>query len=381
MTTGSMSLPDTAAGRQNGQARRRAFEGVGAAHGKVILTGEHAVVYGQPAVAVPLSEVNLVATVRADGQGMLVSTPYSGPLEDAPAALDPVLTALGGAAGLVGLPTEGLSLTIEGDVPMGRGLGSSAAVATAVVRAVVDLGARRGLSVQGHDDAALPDGGARAGAHAGSSIADPSGRSSADRALHALVQQAETIAHGKSSGLDPYAVAASGPILFRGGRPTLLELSEPLTLVVGDSGSHGSTAQAVGAVRTLMADDPLPTRERIEILGQISEATVRVLSGEAPRAGLGALLNQAHQVLSELGVSTPELDTLAAAALAAGADGAKLTGSGLGGCVVALVSSSESATAVSHALTTAGAARVWTSTLESPADQGGLQSVRQEEAL
>jgi mevalonate kinase len=370
-------------GHTQNASRQRAFQGVGAAHGKAILTGEHAVVYGQPAVAVPLSEVNLIATVAADGRGTLTSTPYTGALEDAPASLDPVLTALGGAAGLTGLPTEGLSLRIEGDVPMGRGLGSSAAAATAVVRAVVDLATKRGLKVPGQDDPALvPDGAVRHGAHAATAVADPSGRSRADRSLHALVQQAETIAHGRSSGLDPYAVAASGPILYSGGRPTLLRLAQPLTLVVADSGTHGSTAEAVGAIRTLMADDPLPTRARIEALGKISEAAVRILKGEDSREELGAHLNHAHEVLSELGVSTPELDELAKAALLAGADGAKLTGSGLGGCVVALVSSTESAHVVSRAMTTAGAARVWTSTLG--ASDGvlrrGVQSESQEEA-
>lgn len=369
MTTGSMSVTPALAAQASQPRGDGGFEGVGRAHGKVILTGEHAVVYGQPAIAVPLSGVELTATVRADGRGMLTSSPFRGSIEDAPASLEPVVTALRGTADLIGMPVAGLSLTIDGDVPMGRGLGSSAAVATAVVRSVVDLGAHRGLRVPDAADSPLAD---------GAPTADPGGRGPADRALHALVQQSEAIAHGRSSGLDPYAVAADGPILYSGSRPTPLRLAADLGLVVADSGSHGSTAQAVGGVRTLMADDPLPTRARIEALGQITEHAVQILAGRGTRAELGHELNRAHVLLQELGVSTPELDSLAAAAVEAGADGAKLTGSGLGGCVVALVNSAESAHAVGKALTTAGAARVWTSILAATPD--GSRESRQEEA-
>lgn len=307
--------------------------GTGTAHGKVILIGEHSVVHGAPAIAAPLPGVSLTATVTAGGGGHVDSDLYTGALAASPGFFAPVRSALAGAAELTGFDASDADLLIRGDVPVGRGLGSSAAVATAVVRSVA---AATGVT---------PD----------------------QLQLQRLVQQAESIAHGRSSGLDPYAVAATGPILFDGGRPRRVSLVRQMTLVIADSGRPGSTAEAVGGVQARLDADPAPTRAAIAELASLTETVRRGLCGEAEWGLIGEAFTRAHSVLAGLGVSGDLLDTLVEAALQAGATGAKLTGGGLGGCVIALVPSATVANRVGNALLAAGAERVWTSTLPAAA--------------
>lgn len=335
---------------------RRAGTGTGTAHGKVILIGEHSVVHGAPAIAAPLPGVSLTATVSTADTAWVESDLYTGPLAEAPSFFAPVRSALAGAAEVTGFDAEHAHLVIRGDVPVGRGLGSSAAVATAVVRAVADA---TGIT---------PD----------------------QLQLQRLVQRSESIAHGRSSGLDPYAVAASGPILYDGGRPRRVDLVRDLMLVIADSGRPGSTAEAVGRVQNRLDADPESTRAAIAELASLTETVRAGLAGESSAAensagesrtdqsstgqagaaaattswdGIGAAFTRAHEVLAGLGVSSDALDRLVDAAHGAGSTGAKLTGGGLGGCVIALVPSATVANRVSNALLAAGAERVWTSTL------------------
>ena len=216
-------------------------------------------------------------------------------------------------------------ITTRSDFPHERGLGSSAAAAGAIIRAVLDACQR---------DA------------------------SADE-LFTLTQLAEQVAHGKPSGLDAAATSSPHPIRFQGGRMRPLDQRiEQAHLVIADSGVHGSTRQAVGGLRLRHEENTGTIGPLIDELGALAQAAVTALGdGDAP--ALGATMDRAHTVLAELDLSLPVLDELTASARRAGALGAKLTGGGLGGCVIALADSAQAADRIRAALERSGAPATW----------------------
>ncbi len=302
--------------------------GVGTAHGKSILIGEHAVVYGAPAIAFPLHNLAAKACVSESITGNLQSAVYSGELRAAPEQLRPILAALRAAAKRFRVDYNRLSLKIESPIPVERGLGSSAAVATAIVRAVADY------------------------AHVQLS----------DLERFNLVQHAERIAHGTSSGLDAHAVAAQAPLLFSGGSPIPLRTNTDVTLVIADTGTPGKTSIAVGGVRALRENNPRRIDALIEGLAELTETAEQALTAGSLHE-LGLILSRAHKLLNELGVSSHELNKLCAVALNAGALGAKMTGGGLGGCVIALARGRADAAHIAALLEQSGATETWVSTL------------------
>ncbi|MCF2586354.1 mevalonate kinase [Brevibacterium sp. UCMA 11752] len=299
----------------------------GCAHAKAILFGEHAVVYGAPALAVPLHGLGAQADIRLTPgrETRIDSQLFSGTAQAAPPQMGPVVAGLCAALEATGDETAEVQVGIRSAIPHSRGLGSSAAVATAIARAVADL---RGKVL--------------------------------DRdALHAVVARAESVAHGRPSGIDAWAVATQVPIRFQSGRATGIDVGRRLIFVVADSGQQGSTAEAVTAVRELRAAQPKIVETAISHLSELTEHAVDdVRSGDL--ATLGSRMLDAHRLLSGIGVSSPALDALVEAALGAGAHGAKLTGGGLGGCVLGLADSDEQAERLALALRTAGAPRTWT---------------------
>lgn len=299
----------------------------GFAHAKAILFGEHAVVYGSPAVAVPLHGLGVQADIRRSPQQetRIESQLFSGTAQTAPEPMDPVVAGLTAALAAVGDPDAKVELLIRSAIPHSRGLGSSAAVATAVARAVANL-------------------------HA--TVFD-------EESLYDIVQAAETVAHGRPSGIDAWSVAKPAPIRFQTGRAQTIDVGRRLVFVLADSGHHGSTAEAVGGVRARLDANPETVGSTIDRLAAITDAAVDdIRSGD--RDTMGRRMLEAHELLGSLGVSTSILDSLVDAATAAGARGAKLTGGGLGGCVLALADDDESAEELADALRAAGAPRTWT---------------------
>lgn len=303
--------------------------GVGRAGGKTILMGEHAVVYGRPALAVPVRSFEVVATAeRTAGRGMLRSALYTGPLENAPARLLPTVTAVTATLEALGSPGA-VDVRVRSDIPAERGVGSSAAVAAAVVAAVASA----------HGRALHPD------------------------ERFALVQAAERAAHGSPSGLDARTVVADGPVWFDGGAATDVAVARGFWLVVADTGVKGRTREAVAGVRARRADDPAGTDALIETLGDLA-IVARDALGAGDLHTVGEAMREAHAGLGALGVGDPALDHLVTAARAAGALGAKLTGGGRGGCVVTLASDAAQAERIAGALRVAGAAAAWTTEVE-----------------
>jgi mevalonate kinase len=281
------------------------------AFGKLILLGEHAVVYGHPALAGALSGGAAVEAVpgrgalRVPAWGLEVDAASDGP--EMARAYRALRAALGLAA------TSPVDLVVEFAVPTGAGLGSSAAMAVAVARA---LDRAHGL------------------------------RASEDQ-IAAAALASETVIHGRPSGLDHTVAQRGGFGVFR--RASGLEVvraAQPVKLVVGHTGRARDTKGRVARVGELYAERGEEVRARfsaIEALVELGRAAVE-RGGHALRE-LGAAMRENQRHLVALEVSCPEIDRMCALADDAGALGAKLTGGGGGGCVIALAPEREAAVA------------------------------------
>ncbi len=308
--------------------------GSATSHGKTILIGEHAVVYGVPALVLPVTDVRVTATatpLAPDAGHALESSVHTGPLDTAPAAVLPTVTAV--TATLRHLAETGtpqaadarFHVRVDSQVPTARGMGSSAAVAAAVTAAVADA-----LGVQLDDET-----------------------------HHVLIQECERIAHGRPSGLDARGVVADAPVWFEEGRIGPVAVTGAFTFVVADTGVPGHTREAVAAVRARHDRAPEEVDAVVDRIGALARrARATLVDGDAQ--GLGATMDSAHELLAALDVSSDDLDRLVGAARSADALGAKLTGGGRGGCVLALATDGGHATRIAAALREAGATATWT---------------------
>ena len=318
------------------------------APGKVILFGEHAVVYGHPAVAVPVTQVRTKAMVTpnplsvpgviqidAPDIGLKTALDTLAPDHPLKAAIQSVLTALRIFA------PPALTIRITSTIPIASGLGSGAAASVAVIR---------GLS------AFL-------------------GKPLPDNQVCELAFQVEKIYHGHPSGIDNTVITYTKPVFFVREQPIqFLPVRSPFTLVIGDTGVQSSTARVVGDVRQGWLADPATYEKLFAEIGSIA-----VHGRQAVQAGeiqsIGPLMNQNHALLQSLQVSSPELDRLVKAALAAGASGAKLCGGGQGGNMIALVSAATAEDVAAH-LIAAGAKHTIITTI-SPEKQSSVEAETQ----
>ena len=298
------------------------------APGKVILLGEHSVVYGRPAIAVPVTDVQAcVEVAQVPDPGVTVYATDIGCTWDvsgAPAE-EPLCLTVRNTLSLLGMDAQELSLclTIRSSIPVASGLGSGAAVATALVRALcVHLG--QNLDAE---------------------------------TVSSLVYQTEKVFHGTPSGIDNTVVAFEQAVYFVKGQPIRrLAVARPFWLAIADSGVPSLTKESVADVRAAWQRDTTGYEGLFDEIGAIAERAYLALeSGEVDL--LGPLMNANQDVLRRLGVSGPELEALIEAALRSGAKGAKLSGGGRGGNVIALVRPAE-AERVRGALLASGAANV-----------------------
>lgn len=299
---------------------------------KIILFGEHAVVYGRPALAVPVGGLRTTATVTENPAGKIwieapqigLATELSALRGDHPlaAVIQGVLSALG-----VSVPPP-FTLRVESTIPVASGLGSGAAASVAVIRA----------------------------------LAAYLGHSLSVEQVNQLAFEIEKLHHGTPSGIDNTVIAYERPVYFVKGRPIeILEVGHPFTLVIGNTGIAAPTKQSVADVRRLWLSDQRYWESVFDEIGQLVVVARRILESGQPQL-LGELMNHNHALLQKMTVSSPELDRLVEAARAAGAWGAKLSGGGRGGNMIALVPP-HLAEAVAGSLKEAGAVSIFLTVL------------------
>lgn len=286
----------------------------GLGRGKAILLGEHAVVYGVPAIAAGLRR-GVVASARPAAQTVLRCAPWGTEHGlDSEEDLGRALRAVVDAHPAAPLPPLAIDATVE--LPAGAGLGCSAAIGVAVVRALDEA--------VGHE---------------------ASDAQVAERAL-----EWERVFHGNPSGLDNTMAAHGGIAVYVKGEPLeRLDVRKPLRLVVGNTAEPSSTREMVAMVARHRERDPEQFEDNLRAIETlVRNARLAIEAGDARAVGQLMDLNQA--LLSAWMLSTPVIEDLCAAARGAGAKGAKLTGAGGGGCMIAVVDSDEAAAAVIAAI-------------------------------
>lgn len=287
--------------------------GVGQAHSKIILIGEHAVVYGYPAISLPLLEVEVTCRV------VPAETPWRLFEEDT------LSMAVYASLEFLKIKEACIRCMIDSAIPEKRGMGSSAAISIAAIRAVFDY-----YQAELHHDV-----------------------------LEILVNRAEMIAHINPSGLDAKTCLSSRPIRFIknvGFEELTMDLSA--YLVIADTGVYGNTSEAIQVVKN-KGKDALPFLHALGELTQKAEEAIKTKDA----VKLGEVLTKAHGNLKEIGVSSPEADALVETALEQGALGAKMSGGGLGGCIIALVASVSRAQELAERLEEKGAVQTWIESL------------------
>jgi len=278
------------------------------APGKVILFGEHAVVYGRPAIAVPVREVHAQARVEVGprGQGAVLVAPDLGRRIVVREATqdDPLASIVRLTLARMGADRDpDLTIMVTSTVPMARGMGSGAAVSTAIARALAQ-----------HFGFWLPS-----------------------RAISELVYQTEVLYHGTPSGIDNTVVAFEKPVYFvKDVGWEIFWVGAPFLLAIADTGIESETKAVVGDLRRRFEADPARYEPLFDRAGEIATAA-RASIEEGRIQALGELMVENQALLQGMGVSGPELDRLVVAAQEGGALGAKLSGAGWGGNMIALV--------------------------------------------
>jgi mevalonate kinase len=306
------------------------------APGKIILFGEHAVVYGRPAIAVPVEQVRAKAIVTANpnrAPGSVVIQAPNIKIEEMLADLpvdDPLGAVVRSVFKTLGISRPpALTVRISATIPIAAGLGSGAAVSVAIIRAL---------------SAFL-------------------GQSLTNEQVSALAYEIEKLHHGTPSGIDNTVITYQQPIYFQRINQDCINIErmsllQPFTIIIADTGVPSPTSVTVGDVRRAWFERPKHFERIFDNVADIVEqARQEIQSGQVDK--LGELMNTNQQLLRELGVSSPELENLVQTSLGAGAQGAKLSGGGRGGNVIALTTV-EHAPSIAQSLQYAGATRVIT---------------------
>lgn len=299
----------------------------GVSHAKIILIGEHSVVYGKPAIALPLSEVKTTVTIEEtyNMPSSIKSRYFDGPLVSMPKAMK-------GLKHLILLILKKnnkqdfpFTMTIKSDLPAERGMGSSAATAIAVTRALYNFFE---LELTQED-------------------------------LLALANVSEIDMHGNPSGLDAATSASNQPVwMIRNQELKEIPIHLDGCLLICDSGIKGKTGEAVASVRNLLEKKPLETSDLLNKLEKLTYDARKQLNNNNI-VGLGDTFNRAQEQLTKLGVSDTKLNYLIAVSKRLGSLGSKLTGGGRGGCFICLMPSKKVAQKAASVLKREGATQTW----------------------
>ncbi len=326
-------------------ANRRSASG--SAPGKIILFGEHAVVYGRPAIAVPVFQVRAEAMIEARPGSVTIDAADIArrfDLADAPPD-DPIATMIARTCTRLGVAPQDFAIQIRSTIPVARGLGSGAAVSVAIARALASFFATEDTESTEKNKSV----------NSVSAVSSMARLSVED--ISALAYQVELLHHGTPSGIDNTVIAHEQPVYFVRGQPIeSFHVAHPFLIAIADTGVAAPTKLAVGDVRRAWQADQARYDALFDQIGaRARDARAAIERGDID--ALGPLMNANQKLAREIGVSSLEIETLVDAAARAGARGAKLSGAGRGGNVIVLVEE-ENRERIERALMDAGAARV-----------------------
>ena len=283
----------------------------GEGFGKTILFGEHFVVYGFPAIASALGNTTIAVVEKVDVKGYeLIDNRLETPgykvqkRKEYGVLIENVINFMG--------IKEGIKITLSGSLVAASGVGASAACAASLARAI-----NSEFDLKWNDEK-----------------------------INEAAYEGEKGPHGTPSGIDNTAAVFGGLLLFKknleGGPNTIekMKIKQPVEIVLGNSGKTSSTKEVVADVKKLKEENPQEINPIFEEYNKLAEEAKTALL-EYNLEKVGKLMNKNHELLSKINVSCKELDELVETAINAGAFGAKLTGTGRGGLMVALTPGKE----------------------------------------
>jgi len=293
----------------------------GEAHGKIILIGEHSVVYNHPAIAIPFLEGKIHVNLYKSKKDEITSQYYKGSLDGIPDKLSPIKDLI--IALKKDVNNKSYCYEIKGNLPIGAGLGSSAAIGAAITKAIFKA-ANKPLNSE---------------------------------TLFNWTQYFEKSAHTNPSGIDALCVNNTNGWYFTKTNFEHLTFDLNAYLIIGNTMHKAPTKESVEHVK-MLCEKSKDYQNSIETLGQLTIKSKGAIINHNLKA-LGNYMNQAMEHLSYLELSTEIIDDLTSSATDHGALGAKLTGGGMGGCVIALCDNLKTANKVKEAWQTKHNIDVW----------------------
>lgn len=292
--------------------------GIGKSHSKIILIGEHSVVYGYPAIAIPLKKIEIECTIEEAKSNFFYDE------------TDTLSVAIFTALKYLKKENEKIKYKITSQIPQKRGMGSSAAVSIAAIRAIFNY----------------------------------FGENLEDELLEKLVNTAEIVAHKTPSGLDAKTCLSDKAIRFVKNKGfSYIDLNLDVYLVIADTGIYGNTGEAIQNVKNLGSKAELSLKK----LGRLTDEMTRILTGNIENkeekikkiSKIGEIMTAANTELGKLNITIEKTELFVKTAIENGAAGAKISGGGLGGCVIALAENLEIMEKVKNGFTKCGAENIW----------------------
>lgn len=292
--------------------------GIGKSHSKIILIGEHSVVYGYPAIAIPLKKIEIECTIEEAKSNFFYDE------------TDTLSVAIFTALKYLKKENVKIKYKITSQIPQKRGMGSSAAVSIAAIRAIFNY----------------------------------FGENLEDELLEKLVNTAEIVAHKTPSGLDAKTCLSDKAIRFVKNKGfSYIDLNLDVYLVIADTGIYGNTGEAIQNVKNLGSKAELSLKK----LGRLTDEMTRILTGNIENkeekikkiSKIGEIMTAANTELGKLNITIEKTELFVKTAIENGAAGAKISGGGLGGCVIALAENLEIMEKVKDGFTKCGAENIW----------------------
>lgn len=294
--------------------------GIGKSHSKIILIGEHSVVYGYPAIAIPLKKIEIECAIEEAKSNFFYDE------------TDTLSVAIFTALKYLKKENVKIKYKITSQIPQKRGMGSSAAVSIAAIRAIFNY----------------------------------FGENLEDELLEKLVNTAEIVAHKTPSGLDAKTCLSDKAIRFVKNKGfSYINLNLDAYLVIADTGIYGNTGEAIQNVKNLGDKAELSLKK----LGRLTDEMTRILTGNIENkeekirrekiSKIGEIMTAANTELGKLNITIEKTELFVKTAIENGAAGAKISGGGLGGCVIALAENLEIMEKVKNGFTKCGAENIW----------------------